>query len=92
MNQVITAICDEQALLNDKCLPKHCIHKILLDSRRAGQGNIITALISSVHFVAECLNVLKCYTHFANGKLANFKFRLLLYFSNPSMIAYIVEI
>ena len=59
---MITAICDEQALLNDKCLPKHCIHKILLDSRRAGQGSIITALIPSVRFVAECLYVLSCNT------------------------------
>ena len=55
---MITAICDEQALLNDKCLPKHCIHKILLDSRRAGQGNMITALVSSVRFAAECPYVL----------------------------------
>ena len=54
---MITAICDEQALLNDKCLPKHCIHKILLDSRRAGQGNK-HVLIPSVRFAAECPYVL----------------------------------
>ena len=32
------------------------------------------------------------FAFFANGKFAKFKFRLLLYFTNLSMIAYIIKI
>jgi len=51
LNQVITTICEEQVLLNDGVLPKHCVHKIQLDTKRVGQGEElpynVTPMLSS---------------------------------------------